>query len=588
MGCAHKGISDISDYGLVVKKIKQCNPEFVLFLGGMVDGSTNKSLESLWQEFDLVTSQLGVPIYNVTSNCTLMPSSIGEDRKALMVKCFLDRYKKRYYSFEHKNNLFICLDSENLLVKNKSGLPSMEQIEFLDETLRDTSKYNNVFIALNRSPWFEEDNTGWFKFIHSLINKKVKYVFGASKHFIKIKTIDEVNYVTSGCPKVKTAMHNSFFPHFLTVDITAKKVDITVVPFVNLPINFFKKDKDNDETKDYSVYYYSQKVFKPDILNSQERIAILDPARIIETLKIKPGMNIVDVGAGTGLFAFPMADRLKGTGKVFATDIDPTMIEHMNVKAKKGKYKNVVPVKVTSRGLDNFYKNNSFDIIFLCNVYDSILHPKEYFQELRPSLQKNKGSLYIIHFKNVSDFSEVEFGDFKKIVQVLKSEGAKFPIYKRLDREAQGFINNWVGQDVPANIRNGIIEDFNKILMDRFLLVDLLDYYGGQDESDRKLSFEELLYPYDVRLALWLYASLDGKGIFEHEEMIVSDQDFRELKKLNRILIAGIFQNDTLFWITTRRPIVNRESIVATLKAAGYELVQSYDFLTQYDFLEFK
>jgi hypothetical protein len=118
--------------------------------------------------------------------------------------------------------------------------------------------------------------------------------------------------------------------------------------------------------------------------------------------------------------------------------------------------------------------------------------------------------------------------------------------------------------------------------------VDLLDYYAGQDEPGRKLSFEELLYPYDVRLALWLYASLDGKGVFEHKEMTVSDQDFRELKKLNRILIAGIFQNDTLFWITTRRPIVNRESIVATLKAAGYELVRSYDFLTQYDFLEFK
>ena len=37
MGCMHIGVCDFQDYELAVEKMKQYNPDFVLFLGSMVD-----------------------------------------------------------------------------------------------------------------------------------------------------------------------------------------------------------------------------------------------------------------------------------------------------------------------------------------------------------------------------------------------------------------------------------------------------------------------------------------------------------------------------------------------------------------------
>ena len=41
-----------------VEKIKEYKPEFVLFLGGMVDVMGDRPVEALWHEFDLITNEL--------------------------------------------------------------------------------------------------------------------------------------------------------------------------------------------------------------------------------------------------------------------------------------------------------------------------------------------------------------------------------------------------------------------------------------------------------------------------------------------------------------------------------------------------
>ena len=41
---------------------------------------------------------------------------------------------------------------------------------------------------------------------------------------------------------------------------------------------------------------------------------MLQPDRVVETLNIRSGMNILDIGAGSGLFSFLFADALNGTG----------------------------------------------------------------------------------------------------------------------------------------------------------------------------------------------------------------------------------------------------------------------------------
>jgi len=50
---------------------------------------------------------------------------------------------------------------------------------------------------------------------------------------------------------------------------------------------------------------------------------------VMDLPAIRPGVTILDIGAGTGQFAYEFAGRLKGTGRVFAADINESCIDYI-------------------------------------------------------------------------------------------------------------------------------------------------------------------------------------------------------------------------------------------------------------------
>jgi SAM-dependent methyltransferase len=50
-----------------------------------------------------------------------------------------------------------------------------------------------------------------------------------------------------------------------------------------------------------------------------------DPAGVVKTLRIEPGMTVVDLGCGDGYFTVAIARRV-GSGQVFGFDLDPAML----------------------------------------------------------------------------------------------------------------------------------------------------------------------------------------------------------------------------------------------------------------------
>lgn len=599
MGCVHLGICDFQDYDLAIEKMKEYKPDFVLFLGGMVDAMGEESLESLWNKYDRATNKLEVPVYNAPGECKLIPFSISKNRMALAQRYFLDRYRGRFYSFEYKNNLFICLDSENLFTKKKNSPIVTNQLDFLKKNIAKASKYDNIFITLHRSPWFQEEGNDWFKFIHPFIKEKVKFVFGASTHYFDLKKIDNVNYITSGTPPCylkKYPPRSSFF-HFLIVDVDKNKVSIKIVPLKPIPIenmgSSFQEEEPSFSALDSASKQHN--TIKPYLLTAHERNIFLNPERVIKTLKINPEMNILDIGAGTGFFTFRFADALKGTGKVFGTDIDPKLVDYIKKRAEEGKYKNIFPVLVKSQVTDSFYKQQEFDLIFMCEAYQYLRNPKDFFQQLRPSLVEKEGRLYIIHSKNVSDFSEIEFSNFKNVIKVLVSEGENYPVFQKLRKETQDFIRKWQGEDVPSKISMNITQDFNKILLDRLFFYNLMDYYAakgivaGEGEWSAPLMF--ITHSADLKLAKWLFVRLDMDGIFNNMEKKLTDIDKDRLCKLNRILLTRTFEINKLTDLQgeTGPPIyVEKSSIISTMESAGYRFIREYDFLTHHYLLEFK
>jgi ubiquinone/menaquinone biosynthesis C-methylase UbiE len=69
-------------------------------------------------------------------------------------------------------------------------------------------------------------------------------------------------------------------------------------------------------------------------LDSPERKRYLDPDAIIESLGIRAGMSVADVGAGSGFFTLPLVGLAGGSVKVYALDISVEMLDALRAKAR--------------------------------------------------------------------------------------------------------------------------------------------------------------------------------------------------------------------------------------------------------------
>ena len=341
---------------------------------------------------------------------------------------------------------------------------------------------------------------------------------------------------------------------------------------------------------------FNQPLNQSPYLTSPERTSVLKPEAILRTLNVKLGMTILDTGAGKGLFSFLFAKALKNTGKVFATDVDPAMIEYIKDKIKNTPYTNIVPMQVQKKGLDSFYRQHTFDIIFICETFSAIWSPQSFFYNLRYSLVKDTGRLYIIDWGLITDFQKIDFQDFRDVIKILIAKGHDFPVFKRLDKEVQDFIKNWQGNDVPPEIQTKIVQDFNKILLDKFLLYDLVDYFinkGFVAKSDEwSKPVIEIIDHGDIGLIKWLIIHLDRAGVFDKKERILTATEKEQLFYLNKILLKGMFGlNKSAFLLgetSVGPPILDKNSVISKMTAAGYIFVREYNILSQHYFLEFK
>lgn len=72
---------------------------------------------------------------------------------------------------------------------------------------------------------------------------------------------------------------------------------------------------------------------------------LINPFKLLERVGIRQGSNVADLGCGSlGHFVFPSAQLVGGTGKVYAVDIQQSVLEHVGRTAKEQQFWNVYPV----------------------------------------------------------------------------------------------------------------------------------------------------------------------------------------------------------------------------------------------------
>ena len=121
------------------------------------------------------------------------------------------------------------------------------------------------------------------------------------------------------------------------------------------------------------------------------------PARVIEALALRPGQSVADVGAGTGYFSVRLA-KSPAQPKVFAVDIEKSMVDYIRQRATKEGLKNITVVQGAA---DRTNLPESVDLVLVVDTYHHIANRRAYFWELR-KLLKPGGRLAIIDFRKDS------------------------------------------------------------------------------------------------------------------------------------------------------------------------------------------
>jgi hypothetical protein len=76
-------------------------------------------------------------------------------------------------------------------------------------------------------------------------------------------------------------------------------------------------------------------------LDRPEREEEEHPARVLDSLDLRPGEVVADLGAGSGYFTFRMAPKVGETGRVLAVEIQEAMLTTLRARAATKKTTNV-------------------------------------------------------------------------------------------------------------------------------------------------------------------------------------------------------------------------------------------------------
>ncbi|MDB5964617.1 MAG: hypothetical protein JWQ72_1117 [Polaromonas sp.] len=114
---------------------------------------------------------------------------------------------------------------------------------------------------------------------------------------------------------------------------------------------------------------------------------------LLRELGLAPGMNVADVGAGTGYYARRMAPLVAPGGTVYAVDVQPEMVRMLDSLAKKAGLSNIRPVLGGER--DVGLAAASIDLALMVDVYHELEFPYEVMESLVRALKPGGRVVYV-------------------------------------------------------------------------------------------------------------------------------------------------------------------------------------------------
>jgi SAM-dependent methyltransferase len=294
----------------------------------------------------------------------------------------------------------------------------------------------------------------------------------------------------------------------------------------------------------------------------------------LRVMSIRPGMTILDIGAGTGQFAYAFASAMHGSGAVYATDTNESCVEFMKGEAARRGLSNIHPVLVRKEGVDPFYGKHAYDLMTVFHLSSMACEEQSgYFRTLRGFLAAG-GRLVLLLYKIPVPFSAGDFDeDLEGLIRELSLEPAESPFHTLLRDSTRKLIAARSGPDVPAALRDAIVSDFNAMLSDSRLPARF--HAGSTARRDAAFTPEERRY------ANWLLAPFRDDAALKRNPPLQAPSAAGTLPAINKLLI-----------IQRYRRHLKREglfapgfthSVRAAFEKAGYGVERVYPDLVPFE-----
>lgn len=165
------------------------------------------------------------------------------------------------------------------------------------------------------------------------------------------------------------------------------------------------------------------------IFEDKKRDEWQKPNDVLEFAKIGTKSVIVDIGSATGYFPVRIAEIAR-EGRVWGVDVEPSLVNFLNERARKEKLNNLFSILGTYR--DPLIPEPASHI-FIVDTYHHISERLTYFKKLKSKLLTG-GSLIVVDFKK----GKLPFGpkdemklSAQTVIQELTQAGYKLD--RRLD-----------------------------------------------------------------------------------------------------------------------------------------------------------
>jgi len=162
---------------------------------------------------------------------------------------------------------------------------------------------------------------------------------------------------------------------------------------------------------------------------------------VLKACAIKPGMRVADVGAGTGLYTRLFANAVGESGSVYAVDINPRFLEHIEARAKAESQGNITTVLAPEDSVS--LPPASVDLIFLCDTYHHFEYPDKTVASIAAAL-KPGGELILIDFERIEGTSsDWIMGHVRAAKEVLQKEIEASGLVSEEELKVEGLKDNY-------------------------------------------------------------------------------------------------------------------------------------------------